>query len=113
MIITILFLLFIVWLFTDVLPSNSANHNHIDDHNNRTNHNTSSHSPSYSKHSDNDDDEYDSDEEELAEYESQYWIDHYGMQKQYVDDEHPLADSYDPEMGLTWDQYVDNQMNDD
>ena len=58
-------------------------------------------------------DERDCEEALLAEYEQDSYIDTYGRTPDYIPDEHPLADSYDPDMGYSWNDYMDMQTNQD
>ena len=109
MITAFLVFVFILWMITDVLPSGSSGHTP----NQQPQFHRKKPSISHLNPSTEISEEYDFDEADREQYETDRWHDHYGMSRQYVDDEHPLADSYDPEMGLTWDQYIDNQMSDD
>ena len=58
-------------------------------------------------------DESDYEEALRAEYEQDSYIDTYGRTPDYIPDEHPLADSYDPDMGYSWNDYMDMQTNQD
>ena len=58
-------------------------------------------------------DESDYEEALRSEYEQDTYIDTYGRTPDYIPDEHPLADSYDPDMGYSWNDYMDMQTNQD